>query len=336
MTEGAAQRWAAGSVTTIGSLPGTDPVEAARLLVGELSDLAHIPELPGRGVGAEMIGRTGALLVDLPLEVVPSGWRLASHDGRDVRRARDLLARDLDALADAADGYVHALKVQATGPWTLAANVELPSGHKAVSDHGATRELAESLTVGLRAHLTEVQRRVPAARLVLQLDEPSLPAVLAGQVPTPSGYGTVGSVEATIVEQTLAAVLGIAGDGARVVHCCADDVPVTLLRDAGANAISLDAGKLSTDRYDALGEAVDAGVSIWLGVVPATDADIRFDAVRDVVRRIWSELGFAPRDAADTVVVTPACGLAGASAGYVRRVLSVLRDTGKALVDDAA
>ena len=142
MTEGAAQRWAAGSVTPIGSLPRTDPVAAARLLFGELSDLAHIPELPGRGVGAEMIGRTGALLVDLPLEVVPSGWRLASHDGHDVRRARDLLARDLDALADAADGYEHALKLQATGPWTLAANVELPSGHKAVSDRGATRELA--------------------------------------------------------------------------------------------------------------------------------------------------------------------------------------------------
>jgi methionine synthase II (cobalamin-independent) len=336
MREGTTQRWAPGSATTIGSLPGTDPIEAARLLFGELTDLAHIPELPARGVGADMIGRAGALLVDLPVEVVPSGWRLAAHGGRDLRRARDLLARDLDALADAADGYEHALKLQATGPWTLAASVELPSGHKAVSDHGATRELAESLGEGLRAHMAEVQRRVPAARLVLQLDEPSLPAVLAGHVPTPSGYGTVRAVEATVVEQTLTSVLGVAGDGARAVHCCANDVPVTLLRGAGANAISLDGAKLSIDRYDAVGEAVDAGISLWLGVVPATDADISFDSTRDIVRRIWGELGFAARDAPGAVVLTPACGLAGASAGYVRRVLSVLRDTGQALLDDSA
>jgi hypothetical protein len=113
-------------------------------------------------------------------------------------------------------------------------------------------------------------------------------------------------------------------------------VPVTLLRHAGATAISLDASKLSTDRYDAVGEAVDAGVSLWLGVVPATDSDISFDSTRDTVRRIWGELGFAARDAAGAVVVTPACGLAGASTGYVRRVLSVLRDTGRALLDVSA
>lgn len=330
------QRWAPGSVTTIGSLPGADPAEAARLVFGELTDLAHVPELPARGVGAEMIGRTGALLVDLPVEVVSSGWRLTAHDGRDVRRARDLLARDLDALADAAEGYEHALKLQAAGPWTLAANVELPSGHKAVSDHGATRELAESLAEGLRAHLAEVQRRVPSARLVLQLDEPSLPAVLAGRVPTPSGYGTVPAIELAVVEQCLAGVLGVAGEGGRVVHCCADDVPVTLLRDAGANAISLDASKLTIDRYDTLGAAVDAGVSLWLGVIPATDADITLDEARAAVHRIWSELGFAARDAAARLVPTPACGLAGASTGYVRRAIAVLRDTGKALIDDSA
>jgi methionine synthase II (cobalamin-independent) len=329
------ERWASGSATSIGSLPGTDPIEAARLVFGEFADLAHIAELPGRGAGADMIGRTGALLVDLPVEIVPSGWRLSAHDGRDVRRARDLLARDLDALTDAADGYEHALKVQATGPWTMAASVELPSGHKAVSDHGATRELAESLAEGLRAHLAEVQRRVPSARLVLQVDEPALPAVLGGRVPTPSGYGTVRAVEAARVQQTLAGALAAAGDGGRVVHCCADDVPVTLFRDAGANAISLDASRITPDRYDTLAESVEAGVSLWLGVVPATDAEISLDAARDRVRRLWGELGFASGEAAAKVVVTPACGLAGASTDYVRQAMSVLRDTGRALLDDS-
>ncbi len=329
-------RWPPGSATGVGSLPGTDPDEAVRLVFGELPDLPHLPELPQRGAGAEMIGRTGALLVALPVEIVPSGWRLAAHDGRDVRRARDLLARDLDALEPVADGYAGALKLQATGPWTLAASLELPSGHKVVSDRGACRDLAESLTEGLRIHLDEVQRRVPNARLVLQLDEPSLPAVLGGRVGTPSGYGTVRTVEESVAEATLRDVLSVAGDGGRVVHCCAADAPLKLMRDAGADAISIDAALLRRSDYDALGEAIDAGTSLWLGVLPATEAAVSLDRARDAVRTLWSALGFARSAAAESVVVTPACGLAGAGQPYVRRVLSLLRDVGAALRDDAA
>ena len=52
------------------------------------------------------------------------------------------------------------------------------------------REFAASLVEGLRVHLAEVAARTGAA-VLLQLDEPSLPAVLAGRLPTASGYGTV-------------------------------------------------------------------------------------------------------------------------------------------------
>lgn len=325
--------WPPGSATAIGSLPGTDPVDAAALVFGELPELPFLPELPARGAGADMLGRTAGLLVDLPVEIVPSGWRLCAHPGRDVRRARDLLARDLDALEAQADGYAGALKVQAAGPWTLAAGIELPSGHKVVSDHGATRDLIESLTEGLTVHLAEVARRVPQARLVLQLDEPSLPSVLGGRVGTPSGWGTVRAVESSVAEQGLRDVLSVTTGGARVVHCCASDVPIALLRAAGADAIALDASLLGTAQNDALGEAIDAGISLWLGVLPATDAAITLDTARGAVQRFWSELGFAPEQAAAAIVPTPACGLAGASADYVRRVFSVLRDTGRALLE---
>jgi hypothetical protein len=325
--------WPPGAVTSIGSLPGTDPVEAARLVFGELPDLPHLPELPARGPGADMIGRAGALLVDLPVEIVPSGWRLSAHDGRDVRAARDLLARDLDALEAVGEGYTGALKLQAAGPWTLAASVELPSGHKAVTDPGAVRDLTASLAEGLRLHLAEIARRVPGARLVVQLDEPGLPAVLAGRVPTASGYGTVRAVEATVAEQTLREVLEVAEPGSRVVHCCAAGVPVRLLRDAGAAAISVDVAQLARGQNDDLGEAVDAGVSLWLGVLPATDAVIDLKTARGAITRLWSELGFAPVEAAAAIVPTPACGLAGASPDHARRVLALLRDIGQALLD---
>ncbi len=326
--------WPAGSATGIGSLPGTDPTDAAALVLGELPDFPHLPELPDRGAGAETIGRSAALLVDLPVEIVASGWRLAAHPGRDLRRSRDFLARDLDALEAQAAGFAGPLKLQSAGPWTLAASLELPNGHKVVSDAGAVRDLAESLREGLGEHLRTVAARLPGARPVLQLDEPSLPTVLAGEVPTPSGYGTVRAVRAEVAEQTLSLVLSSAPEGARAVHCCAADVPVALLRGAGTDAIALDATHLTTGQFDALGEAIEAGTSLWLGVLPSTDATITLDTARDPIERLWSALGFARDQRAGRLVPTPACGLAGASPAYVRRVLSVLRDTGRWLLDE--
>jgi Cobalamin-independent synthase, Catalytic domain len=320
--------WGPGAVTALGSLPGDDPVEAAALIFGELPDLPHLAELPARGPGADMIGRTAALLVDLPVEVAPTGWRFAAHAGRDVRLARDMLARDLDALEQAAEGYRGPLKLQAAGPWTLAAALELPAGHRAITDHGATRDLAESLTEGLRIHLAEMARRVPGADVILQLDEPTLPAALAGHLSTPSGFGTVAAVDPIRAEQVLRDVLAVAPSGRRVVHCCAADVPLALLRAAGADALAIDPAQFGRREYDALGEAIDAGVSLWLGVLPATDAAITLDTVREPIRRLWDTLGFPLDQLAAAVVPTPSCGLAGASPDYVRRVMAVLRDAG--------
>lgn len=326
-----ARPWEPGAATGIGSLPGSDPLEAAGTVLGELPLLPHLPELPGRGPEAGMIGRAAALLVELPAELVPTGWRLTGRAGRDLRRARDLLARDLDALEEAADGYRGPLKLQATGPWTLAASLELPNGHRVVADHGAVRDLAESLAEGLRQHLADVTGRVPGADLVLQLDEPSLPAVLGGRIPTPSGYGTVRAVAAPRAEQTLRDVLSVAD--CTVVHSCAGGVPLRLLADAGAAGISVDMSLLRTSDYDALGELVDAGVSLWLGAVPVTGATT-FAAVRDEITTLWRALGFAAADLATSVVPTPACGLAGATPEQVRRVLRVVRDAGRALRED--
>ncbi len=97
-----------GTATGIGSWPGTDVRAAIRATfddLGEPPQLPYLPELPARGPGADMIGRTAALLVDLPVDLQPSGWRLVDHPGRDLKRARSFLSEDLDTLAEVADGY---------------------------------------------------------------------------------------------------------------------------------------------------------------------------------------------------------------------------------------
>ena len=325
--------------TGIGSLPGTGVGAAHRLVFDELPAFPHLPELPARGVGADMVGRGTALLVDLYAEVQPSGWRLADRPGRDARRAVSFLRQDLDFLEEHTQEYQGPLKLQAVGPWTLAATLELRHGDRVLADAGAVRELAESLAEGLRLHLAEVRSRVPGADLVLQLDEPALPGVLAGTVPTASGFGRLRSVEEAVARETLAKLVGNL-DVDVAVHCCAPDIPIDLLRRAGAKYLSFDATRLDTadPRTDEqLGEAIEAGTQLMLGVVPTLEP-ARKPAVTDLLRRIMSltRLGFAPDVLAAQVVVTPSCGLAGATPPWARQALLLAHRTADALADAAA
>src|ERR1700712_1846403 len=126
-----------GPATGVGSLPGTDPAEALRVVLGELPGFPHLPELPDRGPGADLVGRSAALLVDLFVDLTPAGWRLVPRPGMDLRRAHEFLARDLDAVSDVADGYQGLLKVQAAGPWTLASAPERTRRDRAGGEPGA-------------------------------------------------------------------------------------------------------------------------------------------------------------------------------------------------------
>jgi methionine synthase II (cobalamin-independent) len=308
--------------TGVGSMPGTDAREAARTVTGSLEALPHLPELPARGPGADMIGRSLGLLVELYARVEPSGWRFGDHPGRDTRRAHSWLGEDLDALEEFTQEYTGPLKVQAVGPWTLAASVELQRGEKALADPGAVRDVAASLTEGLRLHLAEVRRRIPGAQVLLQLDEPSLPAVLTGQVRTASGWQRLRAVDRSVAEEVLRGVVG-GVDAPVVVHSCAPDVPVGLLRRAGAAAVSLDASLLTERDDEEIGEAVESGTVLLLGVVPSTDAALS-DPAGSVsgVRTLWRRVGLAPALLPRSVVVTPTCGLAGASPAYARKALS--------------
>ncbi|MFY1695312.1 methionine synthase [Solwaraspora sp. WMMA2101] len=326
--------WPAGAATGIGSLPGTDVAEAQRIVLGELPQLPHLAELPARGPGAELIGRGAAFLVDLPIELYAGRWRVAGRPGRDLRHALDLRERDLDQLTEQADGYVGPVKLQAAGVWTLAANLDVGLGGRLVRDHGAVRDLAASLAEGLRAHVADVTRRVPGAQVLLQLDEPSLPAVLAGAVRTDSGLHTYRAVAASVVRDLLAEVIGTVGVPV-VVHCCAPAVPLALLRAAGAVAVAVDLD-LVTD-LDPLGEAIDAGLGLFAGAVPGAPrqpgAAPTSAQAADAVRTLWSKLGFPASQAAAQVVVTPACGLAGATPAYARTALAACRDAGRRLAE---
>lgn len=290
----------AGAATAVGSLRGTDAAAAQRLVFDLLPDLPHLVELPERGPGADLVGRGAALLTDLAVDLQPAGWRFVPRPGRDLSRARDLLARDLDVLAEVGDGWTGPLKIQAAGPWTLAATVELARGDKSLADPSAVADIAESLAAGLAEHVAAVCRAVPGAQVLVQLDEPSLPAVVAGHVPTASGFGALRVPETPELQAVLTTVLGdLPAPG---VHCCAAGVPVALLRDAGARWVGLDLTLLGRREEDTLGEALEAGAGIVLGL----------DGDAGPALALQRRLGVDPTAWLAQTLVSPRCGMAAA------------------------
>jgi methionine synthase II (cobalamin-independent) len=315
------------SATGVGSMPGEDFTAAVQQVLDGVPGYVHLPELPARGPIADLVGRAAAVTSELGFDLQPAGWRLTDAPGVDHRRARSLLAQDLDVLEELLQGYAGPLKVQVAGPWTLASMVEKPRGDKVLSDYGARRETAQALAEGVRVHLADVQRRVPGADVVLQVDEPALPFVLGGQVPTASGFNRHRSVTPALAQDALEWVLDAAGQHPTVVHCCAADVPIALLRRSGAGGVSIDVGALAAGAYEDLAVALDEGDRVHLGVVPSSGDSVPSAKVPlERVLRLMDMLGFDPEEVSGQLVLTPACGLAGASASYAGGVLRALAE----------
>lgn len=334
--------WSPAAATGVGSLPGTVALEAARVVAGELPDLVHLVELPQRGPGADMIGRTGGLLVsvttELGLETTPGGWRMSAGLGRQMRRAASFLSEDLDALEETTQGYVGPVKCQLVGPWTFAAAVELPSGERMLRDPGAVWEVAQALAEAVRTHVREVRRRVPtASQVIVQVDEPGLPAVLDGRVGTSSGLSSYRAVDPQEAERVLGHVLATVRETGAVpaAHCCATAPPIALLRASGADAVSVDITALTPADDAAIGALLESGHDLLAGCIPSIgDGRLGDTAASAPLRGLLHRLGLEDDRWLAQLAVTPTCGLSGAPPQWVRTALSACRAVGRVLRHD--
>ncbi len=334
---------ASGAIRTtgIGSMPGTDPDEATRVVAGEW-DVPHVVELPARGPGADMIGRTLALLVDatgeFAGETTTSGWRLVGgraggEPGRQMRRGAAWLGEDLDRLEEHLEGFAGQVKVQVAGPWTVAAALEAVRGTRAVADPGTCRDLSQALAAAVAQQVAGARRRIPGAEVTVQVDEPMLPLVLAGRLRTPSGRGALrvpGNAELSSGLGRVETAARDAGATRVVAHCCARDVPFDLLRVSGFHAVSVDVHALGAAADEALGAWWDRGGEVALGVAPsvgpATGArPPTAEALARSVTALWGRIGFGVEAVGPLTVLTPTCGLAGADPEWARAVPALLR-----------
>ncbi|MCH6469635.1 hypothetical protein [Sinomonas terrae] len=309
------------TATALGEWPGTDPVEAEKAIRGELGS-PHLPflaELPERGVGSDAVGRTASLLVDLYADVQPHGWRLVERPGRDASRAASALATDLNVLADVAgaeESHAEGLQVRILGPLSLMAGLYLRNGERVLVDSGARRDVAESLAAGVAAFLARVRAAAPGAQLTVQVAEPDAAQVLAGLLPTASGYQTLRAVpaaEARGAWSQLVDALRDSGAEQVIVQTPAWEAPIERILESGADGLALPAESLSVAQWEALAGAVEGEARVWLGVLPldvppaATTHDIA-----DRLLRPWRQLGL-PESALGAVRVTPGGSLSGVS-----------------------
>lgn len=266
-------------------MPGTRIVEAAIRVSHELPELPHVPELPDRGPGADMIGRTLGLLSqtapDFAASTTVTGWELSAV-GRDMRRARSWLAEDLDTVQETWSGHRGLAKQQLAGPYTIAACVEF-RGQRLLADAGIMRELVVAWRQMLVEHRVDLSRRLDCTWL-LQMDEPMLPAVMAGTVKTPSGRNVY---PARPVDLDL---------GADLMHCCATGLPWEKV--GTMDAVLFDMARTSQADDESMALACENGVTLGFGVTPVSDS------VRGMLE-FFDRTGLSPQP----LLITPPCGM---------------------------
>lgn len=338
------------TVSGIGSWPGLgirSALGAVHDLLAEvtgegLMGMPYLPELPARGPGADMIGRSANLLVDLPIDLQPQGWRLVDRPGLDATRTGAFWREDLDELAEVFDGWSGTFKIQVVGPWTLASELWLPLGDRVLSDTGAIRDVTESLAAGVADHVRAVQRLLPRAGIVVQIDEPSLPRVLRGQVPSASGYRRLPAPDPGDASAAIGSVMAAAtkaGASATALHCCATRPPLRVMREAKPEALSVDTTGLDVRAWEGIATAVESGIQLWAGAIAThreeTGEVSAYRAEHDALVTRWRDVGLEIRGLSG-VTVTPTCGLATLSPAAAKDLTLAVNRLGRDLAETAA
>jgi methionine synthase II (cobalamin-independent) len=228
------------------------------------------------------------------------------------------------------------VKVQAPGPVTLAAHLELAGGHRALTDSGAVRDLTVSLAEGVAQHRARLALRL-GSPVVVQFDEPSLPAALAGRLTGVTSLNPVHPVDESVVTTLLDECVETVG-GEVALHVCAADLPWKLLQRSTISALSVDANTLTAADLDGVGEFVDSGRTVLFGVVPTTvsGAPPSAEQLAAAVAGVTDRLGFSRSVLRDRVGVTPVCGLAGATPEWARSAVELAQRASDRLTEDPA
>ena len=207
-------------------------------------------------------------------------------------------------------------------------------GDRAVVDPGARRDLAQSLGEGVAAHAAAVAARMPGAEIVVQLDEPSVPAVLHGWPADGQRLRQAGCRRGARSSSRSWPPSSAASAGrwwctaARRACRWTSSVPPV------PPAVSFDLGLVQD--LDAVGTAIEAGTHL----VPRRRPRYRRDRCpprrrpRPGCRPGGGSSASPAEQLPAAVTLTPSCGLAGATPAYARAAMAHVREAAKYLQPD--
>ncbi|NJC22947.1 hypothetical protein BJ994_002023 [Arthrobacter pigmenti] len=325
------------TVTAAGDWPGQDPAEAIRTIRGELGspNLPFLPSLPQRGAGSDEVGRTAALLSELPVDLQPHGWRLVDRPGQDLRRAASALSTDLNVLADLVGAEADptaGFKISCRGPLSMAANLYLHNGERALLDHGARRDIRDALVDGVVSLVRRTAAANPATELTVQLDEPEIADVLGGAIPTASGYRTLRAIPQHEVIEAWTAVAEAAQEaGAAVVVLSFRETEAlqVLTRTPKVGFAVPVAGATGQD-WEAIAELVEGGRQFWAALPVPVQRPVKVQDTTETLLRPWRGIGL-PLSSLGAVRLLPAERLSEDGPDNARRMLRHLHSSADAL-----
>ena len=306
-----------GLATGIGSLPHDDVDEAIRFVLDTQPRLPAAPSLPRRSGVEGMIAQAAWGITGV--SVLPDGSLLVDEGVVDPQEPLTDLGVggepfvSLRAFLAAVAGREAPIKVQITGPLTLgialhAVGVPAPKAFTIASN--AVRRRADEV-------LAVTEQTAPDAPIVMFLDEPGLTAALDPSFPQPLGETL------DMVSSSLAVIEGRAVAG---LHCCGRADWQAVLQ-AGPQLVSVPVGAGAAEHTSAFVNYMEAGGWVAWGAVP-TDRPLG-DSADILWRRLraeWDVLvdsGCDPVTLIEQSMVTPACGLAGLTLPYARRVVDL-------------
>lgn len=318
-----------GTPTGVGSLPHEDPTAAVDFVLRALPELPAAPSLTRRDPREAMLGQAawGILGVDVrgdgTLAVDPA--RLDPEAPLGDPGLTGAPFTTLQTFLSAIAGRTAAVKVQATGPVTLA---------RALVAAGTDPVLAVAVAgPAVRARAAALVHAVavvaPEAPLVAVLDEPGL----VGGPPEELGHpdAVVDLVSSALAVWEDRAVTGI--------HCCGPTDWKTLLQ-AGPRILSAPVGAALLPGAGALAAFLERDGWVAWGAVP-TDRPLGDSASHwwRALAAQWCELvqaGCDPVRIRRQALVTPACGLALHHLPQAERVLDLSRAVGLRIHDQLA
>ena len=109
-------------------------------------------------------------------------------------------------------------------------------------------------------------------------------------------------------------------------------------RCTAVRAVSFDLSTLTSGDLDGVGEFVESGRTVVLGVVPATAPEHRPSAeeVAGSVVDFTDRLGFPRAVLPDRIGVSPVCGVAAATPQWARTAIELAQRAADAIADDPA